>query len=129
LAGDFLDLGVGTRPCCSLKPRSSPTSPRRQLCKDFPRSGELHNQLAWLSARCRRELDAGLDHAGQAAKLAPKNAGYLDTLAELHFQRGDQKRALEIIAQAIALDPHLEYLRQQRQRMMAGDRNAPLPEE
>jgi tetratricopeptide (TPR) repeat protein len=100
----------------------------RKLCKDFPRSGEFHNKVAWLAARCHRQLDAALDHAKEAVKLAPKNTTYLDTLAEVHFQRNEQDLALEAITRATALQPESAYLRKQRQRMMAGDRAVPVPE-
>jgi tetratricopeptide (TPR) repeat protein len=68
-----------------------------RLCKDYPRWAEGHNSLAWLAARCRRRLDAGLEHSRQAVRLAPGNTVYLGTLAEVHFQRGETKQALELI--------------------------------
>jgi tetratricopeptide (TPR) repeat protein len=101
----------------------------RQLCKEYPRSGEFNNNVAWLAASCRRQLDPALEHARKAVELAPQNAGFIDTLAEVHFQRGDRKRALELIAQAIAIDPNYNYFRHQQQRFTAGDRAAPIPED
>ena len=99
-----------------------------KLCKEYPRSSEFHNQLAWLTVRCNRQLDEALEHARQAVKLAPKNAGYLDTLAEVHFQRGEQKLAVDTITRATALEPHSAYLRKQGQRITTGNRAAPVPE-
>ena len=92
-----------------------------QYCADFPRWAEAHNMLAWLSARCRRQLDAALTHAQTAAKLVPQSASYLDTLAEVHFQRGDQSRAIALMRRCIVLDPKADYFRQQLNRFETGD--------
>jgi tetratricopeptide (TPR) repeat protein len=61
----------------------------------------LHlNNLAWLSARCRRRLDTALDLATRATKLAPAIPNYLDTLAEVHFQLGDRESAVRLSERA-----------------------------
>jgi tetratricopeptide (TPR) repeat protein len=100
----------------------------RKLCKEYPRSADFHNQLAWLAVMCQRQLDVALDHAKEAVRLAPKNTSYLDTLAEVYFQRGEQKLAVDAISRAAALDPASSYLRQQQRRITAGDRAVPVPE-
>jgi tetratricopeptide (TPR) repeat protein len=97
-------------------------------CKEYPQSAWCHNSLAWLSARCRRELDQGLEHASKAVELAPKNAGYWDTLAEVHFQRGDQAKAVELAKKCLELEPKSAQYRKRFQRFEAGDRDAPVPE-
>jgi tetratricopeptide (TPR) repeat protein len=98
------------------------------LCKDYPRCAWAHNGLAWLAARCRRRLDVALDHARQAAALAPDNAGYLDTLAEVHFQRGERDEALRLMRRCLKLAPRRAYFRQQLKRFEAGDRSAEVRE-
>jgi hypothetical protein len=45
----------------------------------------MHHQLAWLAARCHRNVADGLKHAERATELDLKNATYLDTLGEVHF--------------------------------------------
>ena len=97
-------------------------------CADYPKSAWARNNLAWLTACCRRQLDKGLDHSREAVKLAPNNAGYLDTLAEVHFQRGDRDQALQLMKKCIELDPKNRYFRDQLKRFEAGDPKAPLPE-
>jgi tetratricopeptide (TPR) repeat protein len=99
----------------------------RPLCADYPRGAWLHNNLAWMSACCRRNLDEGLEHARKAVELDPETTGYLDTLAEVHFQRGEREQALEFMKKCLARDAGNAYYRKQLKRFEAGDRNADLP--
>ena len=89
-----------------------------QWCADWPDSAMLHNNLAWLAARCGRRLDDALRHAQRAVELDP-TAAHLDTLAEVHFRRGDRERAVEYSEQAVALDPRNQTLRSQLDRFRA----------
>ncbi|MCG3150696.1 MAG: hypothetical protein PCFJNLEI_04187 [Verrucomicrobiae bacterium] len=99
-----------------------------QLCRAAPQDAERHNNLAWLCATARRRLDDGLKHIQKALTETPDFAPYLDTQAELYFQKGDQKRALELIEKAIERDPTMDYLRHQRDRIKKGDPSVPPPE-
>ena len=49
----------------------------------YPDSANDHNNLAWLAANCGRDADEAMTHAKRAVELKPKNAAYLDTLAEV----------------------------------------------
>jgi len=99
------------------------------VCKEYPKSGWSHNNTAWLAVRCRRDLDAALEHARQGVELEPDNAGHLDTLAEVYFQRGDKDKAVELMKKCIAMQPRYEYFRRQLKRMQAGDRDTDVPPE
>ena len=88
----------------------------KAVCDRYPSAAEYHNALAWLAARCGRELDAAVEHATKAHTLKPDSSAVLDTLAEAHFRRGDKARAVERIKQAVALDPKSEYLQTQLKR-------------
>jgi tetratricopeptide (TPR) repeat protein len=99
-----------------------------RVCTEYPRSASAHNELAWLGARCRRQLDKALAHAQKAVELAPEEAGYVDTLAEVYFQRGDKDKAITWIKKSIALDPKRTYFRKQLERMEAGNPLAEVPE-
>jgi tetratricopeptide (TPR) repeat protein len=98
------------------------------LCKDHPKSAWGHNNAAWLAVRCRRKLDEALKHAKQAVELAPDQPGYLDTLAEAYFQKGDQEKALELIKKCIKIDPKYAYYQRQLKRIEAGDPSADVVE-
>jgi len=100
-----------------------------KLCRDYPRCAWAHNSAAWMSACCRRNLDKALEHAKQAVELAPTNAGYLDTLAEVHFQRGEKDKAVALQKRAIELDGKKTYFRKQLRRLEAGDPAAERPAE
>ncbi len=100
-----------------------------KVCQDYPRCAWAHNSAAWMSACCRRNLDDALKHAQEAVKLEPKNAGYLDTLAEVHFQRGDKDKAVALQKRVVELDPKRSYYRKQLRRLEAGDPSAERPPE
>jgi tetratricopeptide (TPR) repeat protein len=100
-----------------------------KVCRDYPRCSWAHNSAAWLCACCRRDLDKGLEHSKKAIELAPDNAGYLDTLAEIHFQRGDKDKAVALQKRAIELDPKKPYFRKQLKRLEAGNPSTERPPE
>lgn len=76
-----------------------------KLIADHPSCASHHNSLAWTLARCRRQLDKALAHATRAAELEPGNCAVLDTLAEVHFQRGGKDEAIAAIRKCIELEP------------------------
>jgi len=91
--------------------------------KQYPKAARLHNNLAWLAARCRRRLDDALAHARLAVKLKPDYPGHIDTLAEVQFQRGKTAEAIRHMKRCIELDPKQEYFRDQLERYTVGDRS------
>jgi hypothetical protein len=99
------------------------------LCAAHPTSDYGHNSAAWLAACCRRDLDAALKHAEKATQLSPKYAGYRDTLAEVHFQRGDKARAIALMKECRQMEPKNQYFAKQLQRFEAGDPTVPPPPE
>lgn len=101
--------------------------PHRKLIADYPRSAAALNSAAWLAACCRRDLDRALEQAQKAVELAPEQAGYLDTLAEVHFQRGDRAQAIALMKKCIALEPRRGFFRKQLARFEAGDPRAEVP--
>jgi tetratricopeptide (TPR) repeat protein len=88
----------------------------RQRLEQYPQCALLHNNLAWLSARCHRRLAEALQHARQANELVPNNAAYLDTLAEAQFRLGDRDAAIRHSRRAVQLRPQDESLKKQLAR-------------
>ncbi|MCG8586601.1 MAG: hypothetical protein MI757_18005, partial [Pirellulales bacterium] len=86
------------------------------ITRDFPRSAHHHNSVAWLAARSERRTDEALEHAQTAVRLAPDSAAYLDTLAEVHFVRGDKQKAIELARRCIEMDPDRKIYRDQLKR-------------
>jgi tetratricopeptide (TPR) repeat protein len=82
----------------------------------YPDCAVLHNNLAWLSARCSRRLEEALAHAERAVELAPESAANLDTLAEVHFRLGDRDTAVRYSRRAVELQPRSQTLRRQLKR-------------
>lgn len=72
------------------------------------------NGLAWMmvdpeATLARRDLPLAQKIAERAVELSKnKNAAILDTLARVHFTKGDITKAIEIQTQAVALDKMLE---------------------
>jgi tetratricopeptide (TPR) repeat protein len=82
----------------------------------YPENAFHFNNLAWLQARCHRQLDEALQHAQRAVALQPETASYLDTLAEVHFHRGNREEAVRLSKQAVAMAPRMRTLREQLAR-------------
>jgi tetratricopeptide (TPR) repeat protein len=81
----------------------------QQLVKEYPDSANLHNQAAWVAAISVRRLDEALLLAERAVQLAPDSPSYLDTLAEVHFARGNRELALEWARKSAVLDPGSKF--------------------
>lgn len=87
-----------------------------------------YNDLAW---RMVTESDPRPDQLAHALALAERavdgtgrmDPDLLDTLAEVHFARGEPHEAVEVIDEAIRLSPLDEYFREQRRRF-TGDRES-----
>ncbi|MEM9480361.1 MAG: hypothetical protein AAGA58_11975 [Verrucomicrobiota bacterium] len=92
----------------------------KQLTDRYPHYAQGHNNLAWLNARCGRRLDEALEHANTAVKMMPRSGAYLDTLAEVHFARGDFRKAVEISDRSLEFLRADPQLREQNDRFHAG---------
>lgn len=100
-----------------------------KLIGDYPESVSLRNSFAWLSAGCKRRLDEALTHAKRAVELRPDDPSIRDTLAEVHFRRGEVAQAIAHMEQCQRLAPERIYFRKQLERYRAGDRDSDPPEE
>lgn len=77
----------------------------KQAIKLDPNFHPAYNDLAWLAAQRKRDLDNGLKWAKTATELAPTSASYLDTLGYVLLARGEKEAAVSALRRAIALSP------------------------
>lgn len=91
----------------------------RKLIETYPKSGPLHNQLAWAQVMCHRELDDALKNGQRAVELEPFSTASRDTLAEILFARGDPAAAAAQMDKCIELEPTVPRHRQQLARFRA----------
>jgi len=82
----------------------------------FPDSTQDLNSNAWLKARCGKDLDLALKRSERSNELSKDNEAYLDTLAEVHFQKGERSKAIEISEKAVKLSGNDFLLHHQLQR-------------
>lgn len=81
----------------------------KQAIKADPKFHPAYNDLAWLAAEHKRDLDNGLAWAKTATELAPTSANYLDTLGYVLLARGEKEAAVSAFRRAIALSDAPEY--------------------
>jgi uncharacterized Ntn-hydrolase superfamily protein len=79
----------------------------------FPKDPRLMNGLAWFYVKHRINLDEAFRLAGRAHDLQPRSWQIVDTLAEIHYARGNVVQAHQLAMQALTLDPKNPYLRDQ----------------
>ena len=91
----------------------------RQAIARSPRNYRLKNALAWFYVRHRVNLDEAFRLIEAAQKLAPNSWEVIDTLAEIHFARGNLIKARDLADKALQMDPQNGYLKSQIQRFMA----------
>lgn len=84
----------------------------------------LLNALAWFTGTAGIYLDQALAAARRAAELEPGSAEILDTLAEVHFRRGEIAAAIADGERALALDPSSSYFKEQLARFRAARSDA-----
>ncbi len=81
----------------------------------YPDGENARNSAAWLASRANRRLDEAEKHATRALEIAPRQAAYLDTMAEVQFARRDRKQALEYSERGLREEPgDLQLIRQHR---------------
>ncbi len=78
----------------------------------WPNDATASNNLAWMYAQCDRQLDEALRLSEKAVSLSPRSAVYLDTLAEVHFRRGNREKAIELTRDCVRLDPRDPHYRE-----------------
>jgi tetratricopeptide (TPR) repeat protein len=99
-----------------------------KVLAEYPDSAWARNSLAGIGANCRRKLDESLTHATAAVAADPTSAGYRETLAEVHFRRGERDKAFEVMTKLAAEDPTNRLYKRQLVRYRSGALDSPKPD-
>lgn len=75
----------------------------RAIVDEQPNNAMQLNNLAWAAGRAKDPK--AIEYAEKAYKLAPDEAGVLDTLGTLLVEKGDKARGLELLQKASKLAP------------------------
>jgi hypothetical protein len=86
----------------------------------YPQSDNTRNSAAWLASRANRRLDEAEAHLAKALETYPRQAAYLDTMAEVHFARGDRAKALEFSHRSLEEEGKDLQLVRQHERFKSG---------
>lgn len=80
------------------------------------------NNLAWVAAQQKNPM--AVEYAEKANKLAPGNPAFMDTLAMILLDKGEQARAVELLRKASSLAPNLPavHLNLSRALVRTGDK-------
>jgi Flp pilus assembly protein TadD len=68
-----------------------------------PNDARAYNNLAWMYAEEKKNLDEALTLARRATELAPNSASVLDTLGWVHYARGSYAEAESVLRKAADL--------------------------
>lgn len=86
----------------------------------YPENDNTRNSAAWLASRANRRLDEAEAHLAKALASHPRQAAYLDTMAEVHFARGDRRKAVEFSSRSLAEEGKDLQLIRQHERFKNG---------
>ncbi|MBX3401199.1 MAG: hypothetical protein KF873_20900 [Gemmataceae bacterium] len=99
----------------------------RKLRAENPDSAWVPATMAFAAAGCRRELDEALKLAKLAVEREPELRQHRETLAEVHFRRGERAEAVRIGEELRRLDHRSGYYRRLLERYRTGDVASALP--
>ena len=99
----------------------------QKMLKDYPASAEARHALATLAGRCGRKLDDGLKHGKAAVAADPGSPQYRESLAEVHFRRGERDAAVKRMQELLDEQPRHPLYRRQLARYRAAPFDSPWP--
>ncbi len=97
------------------------------MLTDYPGSAAARNAMAALSGHCQRKLDDGLKYAKAAVAFDPGSPQYRESLAEVHFRRGDRDAALKLMQKLSDEQPRNSAYRRQLTRYHTAAFDSPTP--
>lgn len=87
---------------------------------EYPDCDNSRNSAAWLASRANRRLEEAGTYLEKALANHPREAAYLDTMAEVHFARGDREKAMEYSIRSLVEESEDIQLIRQHQRFKSG---------
>ncbi len=99
----------------------------RKVIADYPESAWAYGSAAFAAAGCQRELDTALIYAKKAISLEPDVRTYAETLAEVHFRRGERDEAVRWLQPLATLDHRSAYYKRLLERYQRGDIHSAMP--
>lgn len=92
----------------------------KEVIRLDPKASDAYNNAAFImtqnAATNSKDLSVAEKYAKTAIKLDPKNPEYIDTLAEVHFRKGEINQAQRLIKEAIKLNPEQDFYKNQLKR-------------
>ncbi len=121
LADDFFPMLRGAGLTNELEKWFGETWQRMEAVMDeYPISHNTSNTAAWFASRAGLNLAEAEKKLKAALEIAPEQAAYLDTMAEIKFAQGDRVAALRWSDRAVCLSPFDEMIRLQNERFRTG---------
>lgn len=90
------------------------------VIRQFPASDNTYNSAGWLASRACRNLEQAEGYLKKALALNPRQAAYLDTMAEIQFAKKNRKKARQWSVEAMNFRPGDLMLRRQHERFRIG---------
>lgn len=77
----------------------------RDIIRIKPDDAQAWNDLAWIYAEKKKDVDKGIKFALMADKIMPDNAGIIDTMGWAYYKKGWYSKAAESFERAYVLMP------------------------
>jgi tetratricopeptide (TPR) repeat protein len=112
---DYYEDGVGMLARCEYKLGNTDEAVALYWKITEPRQDDYKalNAFAWFCSQRKIGLDQALPAAVKAVELSNRDAGVLDTLAEVYFAQGDYDNALKVGQEALSKEPEDTYFKDQ----------------
>jgi tetratricopeptide (TPR) repeat protein len=121
LADDFFPMLRGAGLTNELEKWFGETWQKMEMVmEEYPISHNTTNTAAWFASRAGLNLAEAEKKLKAALEIAPEQAAYLDTMAEIKFAQGDRAAALRWSDRAVCFSPFDEMIRLQNERFRSG---------
>jgi thiol-disulfide isomerase/thioredoxin/lipopolysaccharide biosynthesis regulator YciM len=96
----------------------------RRILKRAPDDPKALNRFAWNVAKTGLALDEALTAAQKGVELSQRDPGIVDTLAEVHYRRGEHDQAIALMQECIQKQPEDTYFKEQLEKFTKAKQGA-----